>query len=328
MAQSDKIKVSILCTAYNHEQYIASALESFVTQKTDFAFEVLVNDDCSTDGTAGVIREYEAKYPDIIRGFYQEKNLYSQHIEIEDAVFYPNIRGEYVAYCEGDDCWIDENKLAIQVGWLDAHPEYSACVCNTIVHDCSGAEPDRPFIATSEDRDVSFKTVLSGMSNSFHTSTFLVRTPFITNPPDFQRVAEKYRFTDWPQALWFTMQGKVRFIDRQMSLYRTASNPSSWSSGIGMKYVNLRQFVDGEVHILETLMHHLSGADLEAAQKRLEECRFELMYITGDAKGMLQGPYRKLLREKPFSYRLKTYLKAYLPGLHALYRNSRGYTEQ
>lgn len=71
----EKCKVSVLCTAYNHEKYIRDALEGFVSQKTDFPFEVLVNDDCSSDGTADIIREYAGKYPNIIRPFYQEKNL-------------------------------------------------------------------------------------------------------------------------------------------------------------------------------------------------------------------------------------------------------------
>ena len=93
--------VSVLCTAYNHEEYIRDALESIVTQQTDFPFELLVNDDASTDGTAAIIREYAEKYPDIVRPFYQEKNLYSQDIDIYYAVFFPNARGKYVAFCEG-----------------------------------------------------------------------------------------------------------------------------------------------------------------------------------------------------------------------------------
>ena len=73
--------VSVLCTAYNHEKYIAQTLQCIVDQQTDFAFELLVNDDASTDSTAAIIRSFEEKYPHIIRAFYQEKNLYSQGID-------------------------------------------------------------------------------------------------------------------------------------------------------------------------------------------------------------------------------------------------------
>ena len=97
------IGVSIICTAFNHEKYIRQCLDSFVMQKTDFVFEVLVNDDCSTDHTADIIREYEEKYPRLIHAVYQKKNLYSQHISIIGKVLLPCAKGKYIALCEGDD---------------------------------------------------------------------------------------------------------------------------------------------------------------------------------------------------------------------------------
>ena len=81
-----------------------------------------MNDDASTDGTAAIIREYAEKYPDIVRPFYQEKNLYSQDIDIYYAVFFPNARGKYVAFCEGDDYWTDPTKLQRQVDFSRSAP--------------------------------------------------------------------------------------------------------------------------------------------------------------------------------------------------------------
>ena len=100
-------KVSLYCTAYNHENYIRQALDSFLAQKTDFPFEVLVTDDASTDSTPAILREYGEKYPEIIRYFHQEKNLFQQGIDVCQAVMYPNTRGKYVAFCEGDDYLTD-----------------------------------------------------------------------------------------------------------------------------------------------------------------------------------------------------------------------------
>ena len=94
---SNKCKVSIYCTAYNHENYIRDALDGFLAQKTDFPFEVLVTDDASTDGTTAILREYQEKYPGVIRFFHQEKNLFSQGINIYEEVMYPNT----VAYRDG-----------------------------------------------------------------------------------------------------------------------------------------------------------------------------------------------------------------------------------
>ena len=181
----EKCKVSVLCTAYNHEKYIRDALEGFVSQKTDFPFEVLVNDDCSSDGTADIIREYAGKYPDIIRPFYQEKNLYSQGgmTHLFASVFYPNARGEYMALCEGDDYWSDPEKLQRQVSFLDAHPDYTACVHNTVLHYCDGSAPDAALRPEGQgDRDVDFNTVVNGPSGSFHTSSILARREYIVDP--------------------------------------------------------------------------------------------------------------------------------------------------
>ena len=98
------IKLSVTCMTYNHEEYIRDALEGFVSQRTDFPFEVLISDDASTDGTAAIIREYAEKYPHIIRPFFQEKNLFSQGIDPLDAVLFLAARGQSLAACEGDDC--------------------------------------------------------------------------------------------------------------------------------------------------------------------------------------------------------------------------------
>ena len=94
MNEQKACRVSILCAAYNHEDFLRQTLESFLSQKTDFPYEVLVNDDASTDSTAEIIRGYAKQYPDIIRPFYQKENLYSRRINLYDEVFFPAVRGE------------------------------------------------------------------------------------------------------------------------------------------------------------------------------------------------------------------------------------------
>ena len=84
-------------------------------QKTDFPFEILIHDDASTDGTADIIREYEAKYPDIIKPIYQTENQYSKGIKVSQVYQFPRAKGKYIALCEGDDYWTDPYKLQKQV---------------------------------------------------------------------------------------------------------------------------------------------------------------------------------------------------------------------
>ena len=132
---NDDVVVSVLCTAYNHEKYIRSALDGFVNQKTNFRYEVLINDDASTDHTAAIIAEYEAKYPDIIKPVYQTENQYSKGVHIFQTILFPIAKGKYIAVCEGDDYWCDENKLQKQVDFLESHEGYAACVHNTRLMD-------------------------------------------------------------------------------------------------------------------------------------------------------------------------------------------------
>lgn len=126
------IMVSIVCNTFNHEKYVRDALESFVTQKTNFEYEVLVYDDASTDKTADIIREYEEKYPTLIKPVYQTVNQYSQGL-LPDKQNRDRAIGKYVAYCEGDDYWIDDHKLQKQVDYMETHPDCTFCFTNGVV---------------------------------------------------------------------------------------------------------------------------------------------------------------------------------------------------
>ena len=116
------IKISIICNAFNHARYIRDTLDGFVMQKTDFKFEILIHDDASTDETADIIREYEAKYPDLIKPIYQKENQYSKDVWITDVFQLRRSKGKYIALCEGDDYWTDPDKLQKQYDALESHP--------------------------------------------------------------------------------------------------------------------------------------------------------------------------------------------------------------
>ena len=122
--------VSIRCITYNHEPYIAEALDGFLMQETDFPFEIVVHDDASTDNTANIIREYEAKYPKILKPIYETENQYSKHDGSLRKIMNNACKGKYIAFCEGDDYWIDSKKLQKQVDFLEKNPDYEMCYTN------------------------------------------------------------------------------------------------------------------------------------------------------------------------------------------------------
>lgn len=117
--------VSICCITYNHEKYIAQAIDSFLIQETDFDVEIVIGDDCSTDNTPLIIEAYRNKFPEKFRILKRTKNLGS---EVNFIKTIEACRGTYIALCEGDDYWTDPNKLKLQVSALAARPESTVCV--------------------------------------------------------------------------------------------------------------------------------------------------------------------------------------------------------
>ncbi|TVQ14561.1 MAG: glycosyltransferase [Bacteroidetes bacterium] len=111
---------------YNHENYIRDCIEGILMQKTTFPVQVLIHDDASTDRTAEIVREYEVKFPRLIKAYYQEENTYSDK-EKKKKLREPFRKwriGKYEAICEGDDYWIDPYKLEKQVDFLEENDEY------------------------------------------------------------------------------------------------------------------------------------------------------------------------------------------------------------
>jgi glycosyltransferase involved in cell wall biosynthesis len=118
--KNDNILVSVVCDVYNHEPYLRQCFDGFVMQKTNFKFEVLVHDDASTDKSAEIIIEYTNKYPDIFKPIIQKENQYSKGVGIWKTYQFPRVKGKYVAFCEGDDYWIDPLKLQKQVTAIES----------------------------------------------------------------------------------------------------------------------------------------------------------------------------------------------------------------
>lgn len=126
--ENDGTMVTVVCISYKHEEFIAQALDSFLMQKTNFKYKIFVGEDCGPDRTADIIREYAEKYPDIIVPFLREKNMGAQRNLIDLC---QHATSPYIAFCEGDDYWVDEYKLQKQFDYMEAHPEIRVCGTQT-----------------------------------------------------------------------------------------------------------------------------------------------------------------------------------------------------
>lgn len=164
------ILVSIGVVTYNQEKYIKQCIDSILAQKVNFKYELIIGEDCSPDNTRQILLEYKEKYPDIIKLILHDKNVGSgQNGNIVRATAV----GKYYAGIEGDDFWIDENKLQKQFDFLESHPEYSA-----VGHNLYYAKPDGEVIR---------KPVESTKNRSYNMNDFLNKGVFIHGSTLFRR---------------------------------------------------------------------------------------------------------------------------------------------
>lgn len=129
--------LSIVCPTYNHEAFLAQTLDGFLSQRTTFPFEILVNEDASTDGTAKILASYVERYPGIIRPIYHQVNQFQQGKACTPGLF-KEARGRYIAFCEGDDYWTDPYKLQIQVDFLENHHDFVITYHDAMIFDLNG----------------------------------------------------------------------------------------------------------------------------------------------------------------------------------------------
>ena len=211
--------VAIKCAVYNHEPYLRDCFEGFVKQKTNFRFVAIVHDDASTDNSAAIIREYEAKYPDIFRPIYETENQYSKHDGSLGRIMNEAVAAtgaKYIAMCEGDDYWTDPYKLQKQVDFMEIHPECAVCFHPVMVHDQQTGDeyPDTltkvPQITTIND--------LARLNNYMHSPTIMYRYN-----PEVHRTMEQFGrigVGDYLMSMLYAENGNICKLPDYMAVYR------------------------------------------------------------------------------------------------------------
>ena len=303
------VKVSVYCFAFNHEKFIRDTLEGFVQQKTEFEYEVFVHDDASTDGTKKIIQEYEEKYPEIIKPIYQTVNQYSQGINLVGTHIFPRMSGQYVAICEGDDYWCDNYKLQKQVEFLDNHPEYGACVHNTIILDMDTQEK-RLLNPAKEPYDLDIKHVIQEGSSDYHTSAVMYRMEhakviYSSECPEFYHKPKNIE--DYPLAIYLTLHGKVRYIPDVMSVYRYGT-PGSFTKSINRLtlYLEVRRSVIDMLNSVDKYTNYELHPEI---QEIIDERYWEIMVLSTDI-GVLKEPgIQRVFKKQSLIQKIKTIIK-------------------
>ena len=231
MKDDTKILVVIKCFVFNHEPYLRDCLEGFVIQKTNFRYVAIVHDDCSSDESAAIIREYAEKYPDIIKPIYEEENQYSKHDGslgriVNSAVDATNAK--YVAMCEGDDYWTDPYKLQKQVDILEADESLMACCTNCSVVDMKGnvLEEKRvqPVVKENKQGRYSLRDFFN-QGHQYPTLSVLYRNTHRDEVRQKTATMRNPYMGDW--TLWIALLcfGDMYYLDEVTCVYRI--NPTS-----------------------------------------------------------------------------------------------------
>jgi len=184
--ESANIVVSVFVAAYNQEHYIGQCLDSILRQVTDFPVEIIIRDDASTDSTAGIIRQYQKKYPHIVKPRYETENQFSKNNKFR-PVFHEQAKGEFVAGCDGDDYWLDHFKLVKQVAFLRENPEYVLSFHDAVYTDSDG-KPSVKGVLNSKLRVDFPQPRLRTMENSpgyLLIGTVMYRNVLTDFPPEF-----------------------------------------------------------------------------------------------------------------------------------------------
>ncbi len=226
-----KPKLSVCIVTYNQENFISQTLDSVLSQKTNFPYEVIIGDDGSTDNTPKVILEYKEKYPEIVKPILKEKNLLLQgknnYLETVEKC-----SGEYIAYLDGDDFWCDENKLQKQVDFLDNNPDYSL-----VGHDfyvIKQEEDYKIFHKRNEEHfaDEKYKDYRTFDLNNLFDPFLLISLSVVYRRELFD--IEKYKkyklkyFKDIVLFVDLLLKGKGAILNQCMGVYRI-SNSGIWS---------------------------------------------------------------------------------------------------
>lgn len=213
--------VSVIVLTYNHEKYIRQALDSILMQETDFPVEILVGDDASTDGTPEILREYARGHPGVVRIFLRSENMGPTRNAYDLLM---QAQGEYLAFCEGDDFWLDRDKLQTQVEFLTENPEFVGCAhpCR-IVDEGGQSKQEQKLSWVKEKRRFTLRD-FQGIYLPGQTATIVKRNLFRDSSGDYSFLYHLNRnISDRTSTLFYLTKGDFGHIPRTMSAYRRAS---------------------------------------------------------------------------------------------------------
>ena len=264
---SRKYDVAIICHTYNHQEFISEAIESFLRQTTRFSIQIIIHDDCSEDNTLSIVKNYSDNYSNIFV-VSQSENQLSKGVDGKFKIFRSineHVDSDYIALCEGDDYWVDNEKIDTQISFLKLNKDYVACTHRSKIYNYEKRGFDGvigwryPNISTEE-------MILCG-GGIVPTASIVLRTEFY-KLPDF---GLSCGFGDYQLQIYFSLFGKVKNFNQIMSVYRI-NHPQSWTTKIKESSNDaLYSVLKSENKMLEELNDYTYGKYYEIVSIKIAE---------------------------------------------------------
>lgn len=302
------IIVSICCITYNQEKYIKDALDSFLMQKTNFNYEIIIHDDASTDNTASIIKEYEKKYSKIIKPIYQKENQYSKGKKVS-LYTYNKAKGKYIAFCEGDDYWSDPYKLQKQFDYMEKNKDCGLCFHSVEVINAKNDKKVGEIRAASESKAISTSEIILGGGGFIGTNSIFSRSEILKNLPEF---FEKSPVGDYPIQIITASKDYAYFINENMSIYRT-NVKNSWTSQ-EFKPEKEIEIKNGIITMLEMFNKYSFYKYTDSVKRKIREYEAEILIYKNDIK-KLKKDYKEIYDLFSKKRKMRLYIQYYFPSL-------------
>lgn len=316
----EQIMVSICCATYNQEKYIRQCLDSFLMQKCSFKFEVIVRDDASIDSTAEIIREYQEKYPDIIKPIFEPENKYSKGEKIYPVIFKKAV-GKYIAMCDADDYWIDPYKLQKQFDVMEQNPDCHICLHKVKAVDEIGNDFNLLYPNFKLNSGViKGKNLIkyTCMHSVIRLSSYFMRATTLNeyiypNIPEFFKVAVS---EDTPLLLFFGHKGNMYYSDDIMSCYRKNSVSSiERTKDFSETEECLMKHYKNQLQMIKLFDEYTDYKYHKFCIIKNDAYYFDHFWRLNDYRNMAKWKYRYFLWEFDIKAIAKVYIGAIFPKL-------------
>jgi glycosyltransferase involved in cell wall biosynthesis len=211
--QDGSIAVSVLVVTYNHARFVRQALDGALAQRLPEPFEIIISEDCSTDGTREIVQKYAESNPQLIRLLLSAQNVHSNEVV---ARGFRAARGRYIALLDGDDFWTSDDKLRAQMALLDERPDLTICFHNVQVVDERAQSEGRLWNASDQPETSSLHELLRG--NFIATSSTMYRQSAVAEIPAWYDGF--FPVTDWPLHVLYAREGQIGYLNRSLGAYR------------------------------------------------------------------------------------------------------------